>query len=437
MSRAQSNSNVYLTKKAYDYALAILAFLIPLVHQGLPLLIIVAAVFGLFYFVKAYQRLGKRKRDYIFLPYNILKDSFSNMVQNKNTHLVMVLFFAYYWISYFYSEDKETGLERLILKSSFLYFPIIFSLTKWDKTKLIRVFNYFTLGCLVNLILSYVFAFLKNDYLFEIKEFTYVNLSYTFHPSYVAMYVNCAIIFNAILLFYSDFKESVANQILRWCVLIAFSLFVIMLSSKAGIIGWAIALGTILLYLLFVRRKVFQTLVIGVFFAGFFFITYNSVSIVGNRIQSMAKSIEKDVDKNNSGNSNSTQSRMGIWITAMEVIQKNPIFGVGIGDGKNELQKEFVRKEQTKFYTEGFNSHNQILDTGLAIGALGVVLLGLILVLGCINYGSSTIFIVGLTGVLTFNLLVESMLERQAGIIFITWLISLLVSARSMIKSMK
>lgn len=432
-----TNRSVYRSKKAYDYALAVLAFLIPLVHRGLPLVILVSAVFGMYYFVRAYQRLGKRKREYVYLPYNILRDSFRNIWKDKNAHLLMVVFFINYLISVFYSTNKEAAWEGVILKSSFLYFPVLFSLTKWDKEKLIRVFNYFTIGTFLNLVLSYVFAFLDNEYVFSVQGFTYINLSYTFHPSYVAMFVNCAIVFNAILLLHKGFVESSYTKILRWCSIVLFSLFVIMLSSKAGLISWFMVIAACFLHIVFIKKRIIRAFSVAGFFIGLFALTFNSISIVGNRVQGMAETIEEKVDDVKTTNTNSTGSRIGIWQSSLNVILESPIIGVGVGDSKDKLLAEFEDQMQAKFYSKKYNSHNQILDTGIATGILGVVILTLLLIAGFVNYGKTSFFTIGILAIIGFNLVVESMLERQAGVIFITWILSLLVSARPLIKSMK
>jgi hypothetical protein len=77
------------------------------------------------------------------------------------------------------------------------------------------------------------------------------------------------------------------------------------------------------------------------------------------------------------------------------------------------------------------------LDTGLAIGGVGVLILVLILIFGFTNYGPSSVLIIGIGLGLAGNLFVESMLERQAGIVFISWLIALLVSIRPIIRTLK
>ena len=115
----------------------------PLVVKGFPVLIVLAAVVGVVYFFRAYQRLGKPKKDYYILPYNILKEGVLKIIRGKGAMLFMVILFGVYLISVLFSEDKENTVQKIILKSCYLYFPLIFALTKWDKGKLIRVLDFF------------------------------------------------------------------------------------------------------------------------------------------------------------------------------------------------------------------------------------------------------------------------------------------------------
>jgi hypothetical protein len=115
--------------------LALLAFLLPLVVKGFPIIIIFVSLIGILYFVMAYQKLGKPKKNYLLLPYNLLIEGFTNILKKKNAMFYMVILFFMYCVSIFYSDDLKTAGQKIILKSSYLYFPLIFALTKWDKKK--------------------------------------------------------------------------------------------------------------------------------------------------------------------------------------------------------------------------------------------------------------------------------------------------------------
>lgn len=436
---AESNkTSIYKSKKAYDYGLAFLAFLIPLVSKGLPLFIIGAAILGMFYYVIAYRKIGKQKKDYIFLPYNLLNDGLFNILKSKNTLLFMVCFFLCYLASIFYSDNKEFGWDGVLLKSSFLYFPLLFSLTKWDIIKVKRVFNFYILGCLTNLILSYLFVVINSDGVIDVEDFMSTSLSFSFHRSYIAMYINIAIILNAIILLSKSFIETKVIIALRWFLQILFSLFVIMLSSRSGLITWFIAIGCIVMYTLVIQKSLIKSLVFFSAVGLLFIFSINRLSMLGERMGETVNTIaSSNYDKNNNGKYSSTGIRIGIWKASISVWKSSPIFGLGVGDGKTELLKEYHRRKMTNCFIAKFNSHNQYLDTSLAIGAFGVSILLIIILFSFINYGKLTILTFAIMGVIGGSLFVESMLEKQAGAVFISWIIALIVSIRPVLRSLK
>jgi hypothetical protein len=435
--KESNNISIYRSKKAYDYGLASLAFLIPLISRGLPLVILGAAILGVFYYVIAYRKVGKEKKDYVFLPYNLLNDSFSNILKNRNTHLLMVCFFFYYLLSVLYSDNKDVAWTGVILKSSFLYFPILFSLTKWDLEKTKRVFDFFILGCLVNLILSYLFVFIEVEGPLAIKDFTHMSLSFSFHPSYIAMYVNLALILNSIILFSKSFTESRTVVILRWALQFLFCIFVIMLSSRAGLLTWFTTIGCIILYIVFIQRTFLKSLIFVSAVSVLFLFSFNKLSILGGRMSESVETMVNSDYKDKTGEYNSTGTRVGIWTASYEVFLESPIIGAGIGDAKSNLVKKFKEKGMTVFYDAKFNSHNQFLDTSLALGGIGLFLMVVIILSGFVNYGKITVFTFGIMGIISGSLFVESMLERQAGAVFIAWVIALAVSVRPVMKSLK
>jgi O-antigen ligase len=78
---------------------------------------------------------------------------------------------------------------------------------------------------------------------------------------------------------------------------------------------------------------------------------------------------------------------------------------------------------------ENYNPHNQYLQVAVEIGILGLmlflVLLGMIFSYA-IKWKNSLLFLI--CGNLAFNCIFESMLQRQSGIVFYTFLILLLTS---------
>ena len=66
--------------------------------------------------------------------------------------------------------------------------------------------------------------------------------------------------------------------------------------------------------------------------------------------------------------------RIVVWESAMNVIKKNPIMGVGIGDVRTELVKEYDRIGEYKISQQRLNAHNQFLEVLLENGIVGILI---------------------------------------------------------------
>ncbi|MBK21940.1 MAG: hypothetical protein CMP63_06480 [Flavobacteriales bacterium] len=411
----------------------------PLVVKGFPVLIVLAAVVGVVYFFRAYQRLGKPKKDYYILPYNILKEGVLKIIRGKGAMLFMVILFGVYLISVLFSEDKENTVQKIILKSCYLYFPLIFALTKWDKGKLIRVLDFFIYGCCLQVVISITDAFWASGFQFDVSEFTYVKLSYNLHPSYAALIITIGFIFNALrLLFIYRERKSISGNRWRILALFGFVCYIILLSSKAGILSILIAFSGLLIFSLIVLKSwkitLLTTLIASfVFFLFFFFLGGRAKE----RYVSMKNSVENRQGLSDKKNKrlNSSQIRLVLWENSWEAIQKSNFLGYGIGHGKNALQKNLQINNEEFVLSLSHNSHNQYFETALSIGVIGFLLLVLILICSAFGFGNFTWISMLLVFVVSVNLGVESMMEKQTGSIPIVWLLCLLTSARSIFKS--
>ena len=434
-----SNSLVYKRKKFYDYALATLGLLMPLVVKGFPVLIIAAAIVGIVYYFRAYQKLGKPKKDYYFLPYNLLKDGFISIFKKKGAPMFMVILFVFYLVSFFYSENDEVGAEEILLKSCYLYFPLIFTLTKWDKEKFERVLSFYIIGCVIHVLISYLDAFIQAGFSFTLFEFTYTRLSFNLHPSYSALLINIALIFVIVLILFKDIKTLKKAFLVRNIIFVVlFVPFILLLSSKSGIFSLLLIVVVTSVFVLFKLKNVR--------FKVGFFITISSVILIailsGNKYaKHKFLEMEKTIASNpkspriKTAAISSTQIRLVLWENSFLAFKRSPLFGYGIGDGKDALQEQLKESEEEFVYKFKYNSHNQFLEIGLKLGFLGVLLFMVALcsiVFGFkdFNYFSFLIFLV-----LFFNLFVESMMEKQVGSILIVWLLCLLFSSKKIIRT--
>ena len=99
---------------------------------------------------------------------------------------------------------------------------------------------------------------------------------------------------------------------------------------------------------------------------------------------------------------------------------KNLPFGVGTGDTNDELVKRYREDNMTYVLKKELNAHNQYLQTFLALGILGILLLlahFIIPLIYAVKY-RQWVYIIFIITIL-LNFLVESMLERRDGTNFI------------------
>jgi O-antigen ligase len=170
-----------------------------------------------------------------------------------------------------------------------------------------------------------------------------------------------------------------------------------------------------------VNKRYTQTLI---FFLGLIFsiiIIQHTYPKVFERLVEM----EKDINQPNQ-ELNTTSSRISIWKHAYDIITHNIVFGVGTGDVKDALKEEYLQNKEFKMAEKQLNAHNQYLQTFVALGLIGTVFLLLNIALVFIYTVKAKVIEGALFSLLVaFNLLFESMLETQAGIVFIAFFLTL------------
>lgn len=415
-----------------------MALMMPLVVRGFPVLIVVAATVGIAYFFRAYKRLGKPKKDYYILPYNLIREAFVNIVRSKGALLFMVILFFVYLGSTFFSENSELALQKIILKSCYLYFPVIFSLTKWDKVKLLLVLDFFIYGCCLQVLISIVDAFWASGFQFNSLEFTYVNLSFNLHPGYAAFLVNIGFIFNSIrVIFLYKENKSLSGNRWRLFALVGFLSYIMLLSSKAGVLTIIVTTITLIIYSLVVIKTLKFTVFVTLFSVSVFLIfsfSFGSRALI--RYNTMKTSIENKNDvRNKARRIGSSRIRLVLWENSWEAIKKSNYLGYGLGNGKMALQDTLKMNEEEFVFGLNHNSHNQFFEIMLSIGFVGLLLMFLILAYSSLGYGDFSTISILLILVVCVNFGVESMMEKQTGSIPIVWLLCFLTSGRSIFKS--
>ena len=351
------------------------------------------------------------------------RESFNNKIL-----LLPVLFYLFHILGMIWTTKYWSGVFDLEVKFSILLFPLAFIfLTPIYKNKLKEILFAFIAG---NLIVS-LFCLCRAAVLYFVyskPSFFYNELSFFGHPSYFSMYLTFCII----ILYYMITRKfgnfNYYTKIIFIALILYFCIFIFLLSSRAGIICAFMVLFLMITIDIIRNRKLLPSIVWLLISIGLFIIAlkYNS------RLQD-AEKIMGTNGKSFYSNKETTESigvRYLIWQTAFDIFKENLIIGVGTGDVKAVLLKNYKILGMTGAYGNKLNVHNQFFESFFGLGIPGGLLLILVFLVPFImairKRNFIMIFFLLTTG---FNFLIESMLNTQAGVVFFSFFLCLLISA--------
>lgn len=332
--------------------------------------------------------------------------------------------FAVLVVSLLYSEDTSHGLATLENKLSLVLFPFILLPVLLAGTKFKQYFfAAFITGCVLAIIAgiaqgiaNYIIDYqhIQNglwNWGYGINWFLSSRFTVFLHPSYLAMYLN----FSLFLLIREESAPSGWIHLKtnwRRGLILLFLTIQVLLISKAGLfiagllfVWWVLMLfrnGSVRAGVALSSMVVLATIAL-----------FWKAPELSNRIVNMAGFF--DEKESDSGESNDL--RVMVWNEALQLSRENMVLGVGIGDVRNELNERYERAEMKEARERNLNAHSQFIQFHLSAG-LAAVFLFVMCFIEILASRKGMIGAVFLAVLLISNMLVESMLETQAGMVF-------------------
>jgi O-antigen ligase len=333
----------------------------------------------------------------------------------RNTALFSAIYIVYLF-GMLYTSDYSFGWFDLEIKFSLLIFPLIFSTLDQnapDRDAIRKFLMAYVAGCILGSLILIIHAGIREFGYGITDSFFYTNLSWSFHPSYFAMYLTfaCAILFEYI--FFSGKHVTAWKTAALLALVVFFGIMIFLLSSRGGILCLMMVTFYIVMELIFRRRKVLTGGIVLVLATLCFYLAFHIFSFALNRMKQTEPATGNSVQDGN------TSQRLTVWKTSVSIIKKNFLFGVGTGDVKDELKSKYREVNLKDILIQELNAHNQYLQTFIALGIIGFLVLVLALFMpatGALRWGQILYFAFLL--VFIVNNLVESMLETQAGVVF-------------------
>lgn len=349
------------------------------------------------------------------------KMKWKNM-QNNKLVLVLPLFYVLHVFGLFTTSNSVAGLFDLEVKLSLFILPLIFASKPLNAEDFAKLRYFFV----ISLLCVGCFLLLKSSWTYlntGVALFSYTSFSTLLHPSYFSMYLNVGLLFC-----WFEWKNPFFFRKKVYLILAAFFLvlLIVLSASKMGMFSCLLFVAFAAFKLFYERfNKWLAITSVLILLSSLLFVAF-SVPSLKNRIHWMIEAVTSPT-QNTSAESSAV--RINVWKSAVELIVEDPLIGYGTGDVKQELTKRYQKNKMSSAFEHEYNAHNVFLQTGVALGLLGLftVLFLCFAPFFISDYRKKDLFLFFLV-LITLNFLVESMLDRQAGVIFTAFFYSILAT---------
>lgn len=337
------------------------------------------------------------------------KYKLKSILRFDNPLLWLVGLYLLYCVGMLWTKDVKLGFDDLVIKLPMLVVPVLFLFV--PKRMLVR-----------RRLWLYAFAFVCGLVVFELFLFakaviagggiskTLYNSDYInfYHYTYRTLACNMALVILYKMPLTRLFAWSAKRSaIVRFVLMALLNFFVVTMYSRMGFFLLLVADALIVIDTLFVRKVYGETvamlaiilLTIGLTFSNDIFAT-------------RYKTIDENAYKPK--NVNYPAVRPLIYSNALNLIGQNPILGAGTGDVKQVMNDLYKRYGVP--YSQ-FNAHNQFLQTAIALGCVGLLLLLMIYFCFALRlFDREAWLLVSAVLLSAVCMLTESVLERQMGV---------------------
>lgn len=356
--------------------------------------------------------------------------------------VLILLFYIAYFIGAIFTDYPDIAGKYLEYKLSFLLFPLLFSFRIKERIAIEKIGLGLILAAVYIAIMGFIHSISCYNNNQSLNCFFSSEFSYIHHPSYAAVYY----LFAATVAFYG-WRERWKSYNLKWVIpFIVFSLIAHFLCmSLAGLLYLFILLFALSVWFVYKKCGVLSLPKWGkiALFVGLIcmplaiLFALNNIPGLNTQLTTSKEYLKEYMDdpyafvKSKQTYVGGNETRLILW-TASWLELKNHPFGVGTGNVDEHMRKRLIELGQSTMAEKNYNSHNQYLQTGIEIGWIGLLLLLSILVIGIITaFKDKNWLLLVLISNLAFNMLFESMLQRQSGIVFYTFWICILVVLES------
>lgn len=263
----------------------------------------------------------------------------------------------------------------------------------------------------------------------DTSQFFYMKLCVFLErqPHYLALFSACAIMFLGSNALPSIKQLSKGKQIGLGLLTISLLAFLMMLSARAQIFSFAIVAFFAVLIYFKQQGKTRKGILLGIIALTGFSLAVLSSPKARERLENSFQKADITIDE-----TGKEDPRIITWNTALDLILEKPLLGHGTGKANKALQDKAAEEGHSILKKKKLNYHNQYLQAWASNGILGLLLL-----LSLLAYWSRLLwknkqwYLIASLSLFCLSMLTESMLQRQAGVIFMCFLLLSTLDSKS------
>jgi O-antigen ligase len=333
---------------------------------------------------------------------------------------LFVLFFLSSAASFLYSQNTDEASRKLILKLPILCFPLVFNALKKIESK------HFPNIVLIGLYAMYlpalvsVYNYISNKTLFDqlILESKPLPIEFgygIYHIQFSILLAMSTVLGVYLLLHRKSWNLSAFNKTFIGIISLLNFVFLHILSARTGLL--ALYFGLIMILIPALIKMPLKSKIISIL-AGLLLpvLILSASSSLRNRLRNTAADFEV-AWSGKDANDYSFAMRVQAWKNATQVIKKNALIGVGIGDADKVLQENFAQMNSSISPANRKNPHFQFLETATQSGLVSACVFLLIIAFSLSGNSNKNSLLASVALLLFLASCFESILERQASVV--------------------
>lgn len=355
-----------------------------------------------------------------------LKQGWSSVCKDRFS-IISISFYLLVIISIiFFPGDTDESIRQALVKVPFFLMPFFVIGSDLKKDEVVKLLLIFSLGCLssgIIQLLQSIWDYLNTRQLSVFYHYDFANFM---HITYLGMYQLFA---SAFFLYKGVRTVNKPRKVFYTLSSILCALFVFLSSAKIMLIALIIIALVMLILTIKRERKGFIWWSLPFVFLLMPFLLYEVSDKFKIRLDSAATELYLFYTHQDEGRAYSTGQRILLWRNAIEIVKEKPFLGVGVSHVQNSVNYHMELSGDAERLPVKLNAHNEYLQTTVGMGVVGLMFLISIYLLPLRYSNKDKMFVT-----LTFVIIVctasisESIMERQAGVVFVQLIGCLLVA---------